>query len=142
MPDAPLTPGKRRLSLPEDVKPNPRAAYVELGVTSCFSFLRGASDATDLVLAAWALGYDAIGIADRNTMAGVVRLHCEAKTAKLRPVIGVRLDLMDAPSLYVWAKTRAGYGRICSLLSAGKMRSADGGWQAKGACDLTLAMVG
>ncbi|HAQ36345.1 MAG: error-prone DNA polymerase [Maricaulis sp.] len=141
MPDAPLTPGKRRLSLPEDVTPNPRADYVELGVTSCFSFLRGASDASDLVLAAWALGYDAIGIADRNTMAGVVRLHTEARTAKLRPVIGVRLDLLDAPSLYVWARTRAGYGRICSLLSAGKMRTADGEWQAKGACDLTLAMA-
>jgi error-prone DNA polymerase len=142
MPDTPLTPDKRTLADPDQFKPNPRADYVELGVTSCFSFLRGASDATDLVLAAWALGYDAIGIADRNTMAGVVRLHTEAKTAKLRPVIGVRLDLLDAPSVYAWAKTRAGYGALCRLLSAGKMQTAEGEWQAKGVCDITLAMAG
>ena len=56
------------------------SAYVELGVSSPFSFLRGASDAIELVQTALALGYDAIGIADRNTLAGVVRMHsaCDA----------------------------------------------------------------
>ena len=66
---------------------------------SNFSFLRGASDPVDLVLTAHLLGYDAIGIADRNTMAGTVRGHGEAATVGLRGVIGCRLALLDAPSL-------------------------------------------
>ena len=83
-----------RRTLPEEgFTPNPRAPFVELGVTSCFSFLRGASDAVDLAATAWAQGYDAIGIADLNTMAGVVRIHAEARKACLRPVIGCRLQL-------------------------------------------------
>ena len=57
---------------PPPITPSP---YIELGVTSPFSFLRGASDANELVPAALLLGYHAIGIADRNTLAGVVRMH-------------------------------------------------------------------
>ena len=67
--------------------------YVELGVASPFSFLRGASDAIELVLRALELGMDAIGIADRNTLAGVVRMHSACKGAGLKPLIGCRLDL-------------------------------------------------
>src|SRR4051812_39080011 len=54
-----------------DMPPPPveRAAYVELGVTSPFSFLRGASDAIELVLTALGAGMDSIGIADRNSLA-------------------------------------------------------------------------
>ena len=59
MPEAPLTPDKRRVQLdPALIPPPPRAAFVELGLMTCFSFLRGASDAVDLVLTAHALGYD------------------------------------------------------------------------------------
>src|SRR6476646_8692449 len=77
--------------------PVERSPYVELGVTSPFSFLRGASDAIELVLAALELGMDAIGIADRNTLAGVVRMHSAAKEAGLKPLIGCRLDLTPLP---------------------------------------------
>ncbi|MEO7564857.1 MAG: error-prone DNA polymerase [Sphingomicrobium sp.] len=75
----------------------PRAAFVELGVTSPFSFLRGASDSIELALSALELGMDSIGIADRNTLAGVVRMHSAAKGAGLRPLIGCRLDLSPLP---------------------------------------------
>src|SRR5690349_8536360 len=79
----------------KDMPPPPvtPSAYVELGITSPFSFLRGASDANELVLTALCQGYDAIGIADRNTLAGVVRMHGAAKEAGLKPLIGCRLDL-------------------------------------------------
>ena len=73
------------------------ASYVELGVATPFSFLRGASDAIELVLTALEMGMDAIGVADRNTLAGVVRMHSAAKGAGLRPLIGCRLDPIDAP---------------------------------------------
>ncbi|MES2137530.1 MAG: error-prone DNA polymerase [Pseudomonadota bacterium] len=115
--------------------PPMRAAYVELGVTSPFSFLRGASDAIELVLAALGHGMDSIGIADRNTLAGVVRMHSAAKEAGLKPLIGCQLDLTDAPSLLAYPIDRDGYGRLSRLLSLGKMR-AD-----KGQCELTLKDV-
>ena len=94
VPEAPFTPERRRTeggALP----PPTRAPFVELGLVSCFSFLRGASDAVDLATTARALGYDALGIADANTMAGVVRLHGEAKTLGLTPVIGCRIETTE-----------------------------------------------
>jgi error-prone DNA polymerase len=120
-----------------DMPPPPveRAPYVELGVTSPFSFLRGASDAIELVLRALELGMDSIGIADRNTLAGVVRMHSACRDAGLKPLIGCRLDLTDAPSLLAYPLNRNGYGRLSRLLSLGKMRAE------KGECELSLADV-
>ena len=83
-----------------------RAPFVELGLASCFSFLRGASDAAELVLTASVQGYDAIGIADLNTLAGVVRLHAEARKAGLRPVIGCRLILANDETFLAYPKDR------------------------------------
>src|SRR5690348_16562697 len=131
--------GFSRLKLvPSEGMPPPPvtpSSYVELGVTSPFSFLRGASDAIELVLTALSQGYDAIGIADRNTLAGVVRMHSACTSAGIRPLIGCRLDLSDAPSLLAYPIDRDGYGRLSRLLSLGKMRAE------KGKCDLSLADV-
>ncbi len=127
-----------RRTLDGDYAANPRAPYVELGVTTAFSFLRGASDAVDLVATAWSQGYDALGVADLNTMAGVVRLHAEALKARVRPVIGCRLALVTGESFLAYPKDRAAYARICTLLSKGKMHDPEGRWQRKGVCDITL----
>lgn len=129
---------KRSLPGEVDFTPNPRAPFVELGLASCFSFLNGASDAVDLALTAWKQGYDAIGIADLNTMAGVVRLHTESKKVGLKPLIGCRIALIDGQCFLAYPKDRAAYGRLTRLLSKGKMADIDGAWQAKGACDVTL----
>jgi error-prone DNA polymerase len=130
-----------RRTLPEDgvFTPNPPASFVEFGLASCFSFLRGASDAVDLVREAWALGHSQIGIADLNSLAGVVRLHVEARKAGLRPLIGCRLVLVTGAAFLAYPADREAYGRLSRLLSKGKMRDPDGVWQAKGVCDLTLA---
>jgi error-prone DNA polymerase len=142
VPDAPLTPDKRRLQLdPDSVTAPQRAAFVELGLASCFSFLRGASDAVDLVLTAHAHGYDAIGLADANSMAGVVRLHTEAKILKLRPVIGCRIETTCGLAFLAYPENRAAYGRLCRLISAGRMQTPGGAWQDKGVCQITLAML-
>src|SRR5205085_9756038 len=53
----------------------PAHAYAELAVTTNFSFLRGASHPQDFILQALALGLTGIGIADRNSVAGVVRAY-------------------------------------------------------------------
>jgi len=49
--------------------------FAELVAATNFSFLRRASHASDMVDRARALGLTAIGIADRNTVAGVVRAY-------------------------------------------------------------------
>src|SRR5256885_16239337 len=55
--------------------PDPAHAYAELAVTTNFSFLRGASHPKEFILQALALGLSGIGIADRNSVAGVVRAY-------------------------------------------------------------------
>ena len=111
------------------------SAYAELAVTTNFSFLRGASHAEELVRQAKALGLSAIGVADRNTLAGVVRAHIAAKEADLKLLVGARLVLSDGPELICYPMDRAAYGRLSSLLSKGKLRAE------KGACDLALSDV-
>ncbi len=140
MPEAPLTPPRRRIE--EELAPPPEPApFVELGLASCFSFLRGASDAVDLVTTARALGYDAIGIADVNTMAGVVRLHTEAKAAGIRPLIGCRIETVEGLTFLAYPQDRKSYGGLCQLISAGRMATPEGDWQDKGVCQITLPML-
>ncbi|MEO7410111.1 MAG: error-prone DNA polymerase, partial [Sphingomicrobium sp.] len=127
--------GRQKLVLDGEAPALPKAAFVELGVASPFSFLRGASDAIELVLAAHDMGMDAIGVADRDTLAGVVRLHSAAKGAGMRPLIGCRLCPVDAPELLAYPIDREGYGRLSRLLSLGKMRCG------KGECDLLLSEI-
>ncbi|WP_423142688.1 error-prone DNA polymerase [Parablastomonas sp. CN1-191] len=147
MPEGPLTPDRRRIEAdPGGIAAPVRAPFVELGLATCFSFLRGASDAVDLVLAARALGYDAIGVADVNSMAGVVRVHVEAETLRMRPVIGCRIETVACESFpplafLAYPIDRAAYGRLCRLISAGRMGTLDGGWQDKGVCEIDLAML-
>ena len=126
------------LTLPEVAAPNPRADYVELGVTSAFSFLHGASQPSELALAAHLLGHDALGIADINSLAGVVRLHVAARQLKLRPLIGARVVLADGTAFLAYPTDRAAYGRLASLLTKGRRADLDGKWQQKGRCDLSL----
>jgi error-prone DNA polymerase len=101
-------------------------AYAELVCASAFSFLEGASHPETLVQAAAALGHDAIGIADVNTLAGVVRAHVAAKDAKLRLAVGCRLQLQDAPDIICYPQDRAAWGRLCRLLTLGKSRAQKG----------------
>jgi error-prone DNA polymerase len=110
-------------------------AYAELLAVSAFSFLEGASHPRELVGQAAALGHAAIGIADVNSVAGVVRAHVAAKAAKLRLLVGSRLAPEDAPELVCYPENRAAWGLLCRLLTRGKMRAA------KGECKLTFADI-
>ena len=97
--------------------------YVELQATSHFSFLRGASSAEELFAQAAMLGIEALGIVDRNSLAGIVRAHEAAKVTGVRLIVGCRLDLADGFSLLVYPTDRAAYARLCRLLSEGKRRA-------------------
>lgn len=96
--------------------------YVELQVTSHFSFLRGASSCEELFAQAAILGIEALAIADRNSLAGVVRASEAARTTGVRLIVGCRLDLADGMSILVYPTDRAAYARLCRLLSLGKKR--------------------
>jgi error-prone DNA polymerase len=100
--------------------------YAELQVTTHFSFLRGASSADELFATAAALGIDALGIVDRNSLAGIVRAWEAAKTNGVQLVVGCRLDLTDGMSILVYPTDRAAYSRLCRLLSFGKSRGGKG----------------
>lgn len=100
--------------------------YVELQITSNFSFLRGASHPEELMEQAATLGYGAIAITDRNSLAGVVRAHVAAKKHRVRLVLGCRLDLVEAPGLLVYPMNKNGYGKLCSLLTQGNLRAEKG----------------
>ena len=100
--------------------------YAELQVTSNFSFLRGASQPEELVERAHALGYRALALTDRNTLAGVVRAHHAARQIGLRFIPGARLDFEDAPSLLCLPVSRKGYGRLARLITLGRRRAPKG----------------
>ncbi|NCI47014.1 error-prone DNA polymerase [Sediminibacterium soli] len=101
-------------------------AYTELQVTSNFSFLRGASHPHELVEQAAALGYTALAITDRNTLAGIVRAHVAAQKNQIRLIVGCRLDLQDGPSLLAYPTNRKAYAALCTLLSTGNLRTEKG----------------
>jgi error-prone DNA polymerase len=103
--------------------------YAELQATSNFSFLRGASHAEELMLTAEAFGLTALGVCDRNTLAGVVRPWTARKDhhLKVRALTGCRIDFMDGrPSLLVYPSDRDAYGRLTRLLTLGQQRGEKG----------------
>jgi error-prone DNA polymerase len=124
--------------------PNPKAsslssisAYAELQCVTNFSFLHGASHPGEMVIQAKELGHTSIGIADRNSVAGVVRAHAEAKKEGLRLLVGARIDLSgetyDGLSCLCYPTDRDAWGRLCKLLTDGKRSSA------KGECHIELS---
>src|SRR6476659_8342418 len=117
--------------------------YAEIGITTNFSFLRGGSDPRAYVHQASVLGIAAIGIADHNTLAGVVRAWKELDNDKVlhkpKLLIGARIVFIDGtPDILVYPRDRAAYGRLCQLLTRGK-RGDDITRIEKGECRLTFA---
>jgi len=108
-------------------------SFAELCVTTNFSFLRSGSHPEEMVEQAVALGLAGIGIADRNTLAGVVRAHMKAKALKaegrgdIRMIVGSRLVFRDGtPDLIVYPKDRAAYANLTRLLTLGNRRAPKG----------------
>ncbi|MBL8837891.1 MAG: error-prone DNA polymerase [Alphaproteobacteria bacterium] len=111
------------------------AAFAELIAATNYSFLRGASHPHEMVARAAELGHRAIGVADRNTLAGVVRAHVAAKEAGIRLVIGARLVTTDGFETVCHPEDRAAYGRLARALTAGNRRAR------KGECHLGFADI-
>ena len=112
--------------------------FIELSATSNFTFLTGASHPEDYVLRAAELGFDAIAIADVNSVAGIVRAHTKARELardggpQLRLIPAARIVLEGGFSVTALPQDRAAWGRLCRLLTLGRRRAP------KGQCHLTL----
>jgi len=115
------------------------AGFAELVCATNYSFMRGASHPADMVARALELGLAGIGIADRNTVAGVVRAHIALRDAHkaaaeigapppaLRLLVGARLVFADGtPDIIAYPATRHGWGRLTRLLTTGNLRAAKG----------------
>ncbi|MEM8711175.1 MAG: error-prone DNA polymerase, partial [Planctomycetota bacterium] len=106
-----------------------QTAYAELGVTTNFSFLRGASHPEEFVHQAAALGHRFAAVADRNSLAGIVRAPVAAEECGIGLAVGARLVFVEeecAPDTLVFANDRASYGRLARLLTVGKRRAEKG----------------
>ena len=112
--------------------------FTELSATSNFTFLTGASHPEDYVLRAAELGFDAVAIADVNSVAGIVRAHTKARELardggpKLRLIPAARIVVEGGFSVTALPQNRAGWGCLCRLLTLGRRRAP------KGQCHLTL----
>jgi len=106
--------------------------YAERAVTTNFSFLRGASHPQEMVARADELELAAIGIADRNSFAGVVRAYDEARKRTIKLIVGVRLVTVDGFEAIAYPTDRAAYGRLCRLITAGNLKAK------KGECHLSF----
>lgn len=100
--------------------------YAELHCKTNFSFLEGASHPDELVCRAVELGYRALAITDRNSLAGIVRAHGAAKDEGLRLIVGAEITPYDAPPVVLWATDRAAYGRLSRLITLGRRRAPKG----------------
>jgi error-prone DNA polymerase len=100
--------------------------YAELHIKTNFSFLEGASHPDELVRRAAELGYCALAVTDRNSLAGVVRAHMAAKDVGLKLIVGAQITPDDAPPVVLWATDRAAYGRLARLITQGRRRAEKG----------------
>ena len=113
--------------------------FVELSATSNFTFLTGASQPEEMMTRACELGMDGIAIADVNSVAGIVRAHTRARAMGqdggpvMRLIAATRLVLRDGFTVTALPQDRAGWGRLCRLLSLGAGRAP------KGQCWLDMA---
>ncbi|WP_332817025.1 error-prone DNA polymerase [Sphingopyxis sp.] len=117
-------------------EPEPEPVFAELVAATNYSFLRGASHPAAMVAEAMRLGMPGIGIADRNSVAGVVRAWAFLKERKVKLgeampdfklVVGARLAFADGtPDIVAYPATRHGWGRLTRLLSTGNLRAQKG----------------
>src|SRR5215471_7799589 len=104
--------------------------YVEFAVTSNFSFLSGASHPEELMAEAARLDLAGLGLCDRNSVAGVVRAHVAKRESDLALTYhpGARLVFADGtPDILAYPRNRAGWGKLCRLLTCGNRRAKKAG---------------
>ncbi|MDO6590736.1 error-prone DNA polymerase [Loktanella sp. D2R18] len=115
--------------------PSIAPGYAELGVTTNFTFLRGASHPEEMIARAAELGLQALAITDHNSLAGVVRgFSALGELRRADPdrhlpklIIGTRLILRDCDTHWLaLPHDRSSYANLTRLLTLGKRRAPKG----------------
>jgi error-prone DNA polymerase len=102
--------------------------FAELLATTCYSFLRGASQPEEFVIQAANLGLQGLAICDRDGLYGVVKAFTQAKALGQRFITGAELTLTpvtakkrnatrDLPTLALLCENHQGYQNLCRLLT-------------------------
>ncbi|MBK9019040.1 MAG: DNA polymerase III subunit alpha [Sulfuritalea sp.] len=107
--------------------PSPLPGFVHLRLHSEYSITDGVTRIDDVVAQAAADGQPALAITDLANLFGMVKFYTAARAKGIKPIIGCDVwigdedggDKNDVPTrLLLLAKNRAGYLRLCELLSA------------------------
>ena len=107
------------------------ASYVELGASSAFSFLEGASLPEDLASRGAELDYPTLALCDQGGVYGLPRFHRAMATRGLRAIVGARLAVTGIGEVRLLCESRRGYQNLCLLLSRGHMG------RPKGECEVS-----
>lgn len=100
--------------------------FSELHTRSAFSFLSSGSQPQRLIDRASELGIKSVALLDRDTLAGVVRFHFEARECGIKPIVGAEMTLDDGSLLPLVVINRQGYENLSRLITTIKLRSKKG----------------
>ena len=101
-------------------------SFCELHTRSAFSFLSSGSEPQSLINRAAALGMPAVALLDRDTVAGAVRFHFEARECGIKPIIGAEITMDDGSLLPLVPTNLKGYKNLCRLITTVKLRNKKG----------------
>jgi DNA-directed DNA polymerase III PolC len=93
-------------------------SYAALHNHSFYSMLDSTMPPEQIVEAAVASGMRAVGLADRDTLAGAVAFYKKARAAGIHPVIGSEVTLNGGATLVLLVENARGYRNLCRLLTA------------------------
>ncbi|OHD43546.1 MAG: hypothetical protein A2Y35_04710 [Spirochaetes bacterium GWE1_60_18] len=100
---------------------------------SWFSLMSGSPDLARLAEQVRAAGFGSLGLLDEGNLYGLPEFINQAARVGLQALAGARLALPSGGCLYVWARNREGFSRLCALLAAGlagRMAHDERLWQA------------
>jgi error-prone DNA polymerase len=102
-------------------------SFCELHTRSAFSFLSSGSQPQRLVTRAAELGLSSAALLDRDTVAGAVRFHFEAKECGIKPIIGAEITMDGGSLLPLVPINLNGYQNLSKLITTIKLRNKKGG---------------
>jgi error-prone DNA polymerase len=100
--------------------------FYELHTRSAFSFLSSGSQPQRLATRAAKLGIPGVALLDRDTVAGAVRFHFEAKEKGIKAIIGSEITMDDGSLLPLVPVDLAGYQNLSRLITTIKLRHKKG----------------
>ncbi|MBX3291993.1 MAG: error-prone DNA polymerase [Acidobacteria bacterium] len=100
--------------------------FCELHTRSAFSFLSSGSQPEDLAVRAAELDIAAAALIDRDTVAGAVRFHFEAREQGVKPIVGSEITMDDGSLLPLIPLNLAGYQNLAKLITTIKLRNKKG----------------